>query len=232
MSASDTQLADRSRDFWSDAIRKHRLLYPDSEVIRFMARMAPDRAANAGKAALDIGCGSGRHMLLLADYGFSPVGLDFSADALAAAKEGLAERGVTEVRLIETPFQDAEIAPASLSVVIAYGVFFIASPESCAADLARAYEVLEPGGALMINFRDPESWFFGLGEKLGEGFYALDERAGAYAGSNYLFLDEAQCERLVTAAGFEIVNREGITLFKNDRKERHVWNNYWLRKPI
>ena len=58
---------------------------------------------------LDLGCGTGRHVVYLAQQGFYVVGIDFSADALAEAKlvtQGQINVNLVQARISEIPYDD------------------------------------------------------------------------------------------------------------------------------
>lgn len=65
---------------------RSRLGYPDEALVRMLRPWIAERNCTALRA-LDLGCGSGRHLSLLAESGvMEPVGLDLSAAALARCR--------------------------------------------------------------------------------------------------------------------------------------------------
>lgn len=100
---------------------------------------------------LDLACGAGRHLLALHAAGFSRlVGLDLSADLLAAAAEQLDGReGVELVQadMREIPYKDH--FATVLSLFTSFGYF-----EDEAEDrrvLTAVYRALRPGGVFLID---------------------------------------------------------------------------------
>jgi SAM-dependent methyltransferase len=93
---------------------------------------------------LDVGCGTGANLRLLADYGFLDVtGLDRSEDAIRwCAEKGLPE--VTSGDLCDLPFPDAHF-----DLVLATDVLEHIDDE--AAALSELRRVLRPGGTLMVT---------------------------------------------------------------------------------
>lgn len=68
--------------------------HPFSEVVSFFYRNRP--ALGSGRlSALDVGCGSGVHSDFLAGHGFQVLGIDFSAAAIAAARETYPSADIT-----------------------------------------------------------------------------------------------------------------------------------------
>ncbi|MCU0983578.1 MAG: methyltransferase domain-containing protein [Acetobacteraceae bacterium] len=71
--------------------------YPNEELLRFLAREfgSVPHAARSGLSILEVGCGSGANLWMIAREGFSAHGLDLSAEGLALCREMLAGWGVT-----------------------------------------------------------------------------------------------------------------------------------------
>ncbi len=80
-------------------IPAYRLRYPDENVIRFLISNFPSDVRK-DKKVLDLGCGCGRHLVLLNELGFQAYGVDGSLWAVRYAKNWLKERGFpAEVKL-------------------------------------------------------------------------------------------------------------------------------------
>lgn len=110
----------------------------------------------AGATVVDLGCGTGRNLPLLAER-VGPtgrvVGVDFSAGALARAARRTQPGAVELVRADAAAYP----FPASLDAVLAtFSLSMMADP---AAVLERAAAALRPGGRLVVlDFRVPDSW--------------------------------------------------------------------------
>ena len=67
------------------------LLYPNEEIIRFfnkyIKRRITFKVKKKNKIVLDIGCGTGRHLLYCIENGFFSIGLDISSVALKQCKK-------------------------------------------------------------------------------------------------------------------------------------------------
>ena len=107
-------------------------------------------AALPGKAPrlLDIGCGTGALLELVAPRVGAAVGVDASRDMLALARTRLAERGLSHVSVRQAdmyrlPLADSFFDVATLQMVLHYA-------EDPAAALAEAARTLKPGGRLVI----------------------------------------------------------------------------------
>lgn len=105
-----------------------------------------------GLLALDVGCGTGRHALAMAEAGARVVGLDPSAAMLAVARGRLRGRGVILARHAlpgALPVADGRFDVAVLGLVAEHLVDLSAALQSIAA-------ALRPGGRLILSNLHPE----------------------------------------------------------------------------
>jgi ubiquinone/menaquinone biosynthesis C-methylase UbiE len=106
----------------------------------------------AGARALELGCGAGTYVRLLAKRGHPVVGLDYSLPSLGravAADPGQAGRYVAG-DASRLPFQDR-----SFQVVVCVGVLqALVGPEAALAEIAR---ILEPAGVTVVETLNPWS---------------------------------------------------------------------------
>lgn len=123
--------------------------YPNEELVRFLARhfFCVPRAARADVHILEVGCGSGANLWMIAHEGFTAHGLDLSAEGLALCREMLASWGVQaalrEGDMTAMPYPDASM-DAVLDVFSACGL----DQSGFERFLAEAVRVLRPGGRL------------------------------------------------------------------------------------
>jgi SAM-dependent methyltransferase len=103
----------------------------------------------AGAKLLDAGCGQGRHLRHFLECGLDATGLDFSADMLAAARQG----GLPEMRLVQgdircPPFPEGHF-DAVTSLFTAFG--FFDDPAEDLTALTAFRRSLRPGGWLILE---------------------------------------------------------------------------------
>ena len=103
----------------------------------------------AGKACLDLACGTGRYMRIVRERGArSAVGVDLSFDMLVHGRRHLPGLPVAQSPFLPLPFRDASFDVITCALAVAY--------ERALRDLLReASRVLKPGGALVYSDRHP-----------------------------------------------------------------------------
>jgi SAM-dependent methyltransferase len=131
------------------ALYAHRDLAEARRCLALLPRLAP---LGPGPV-LDLGCGQGRHLGLLADAGIPAVGLDLSADLLRIAREEGPDRALVRADMRAIPLACAATG-AVLSLFTAFGYFgSVAQHRPVVAEIAR---VLRPGGHWFLDFLDSE----------------------------------------------------------------------------
>ena len=102
-----------------------------------------------GQPALDLGCGTGRLLMALLDQGLDVDGVDISADMVSYAAAAAAAAGHTPF-LLAQPLHELDL-PRRYRTIYVCGVFGIGGDRAHdRIALRRAYEHLEPGGALVL----------------------------------------------------------------------------------
>lgn len=109
---------------------------------------------------LDVGCGTGEHVLMCADLGLDATGVDLASRALDAAKEKARDRGLTARFLRHDARRLADLGE-SFDTVLDCGLFHIFDEADRAAFVDSLRAVLEPGGRyfmLCFSDRQPGAW--------------------------------------------------------------------------
>jgi ubiquinone/menaquinone biosynthesis C-methylase UbiE len=131
----------------------------------------------AGLSVLDLGCGTGRHSIWLADGGATVTGIDFSEGMLEAARR---KPGAGAVRfLVHDLHQPLPFAPGSFDLVVSGLV--LEHLQELDAFFREARRVLRPGGRAVVSAMHPAMFLKGVqarftdpdsGEKVQPGSFA------------------------------------------------------------
>jgi len=117
-----------------------------------------------GEQALDLGCGTGVHTLMLARQGLEVKGIDISPPMLEKAREKIRGKEIP-AQFIQGSICDLPFPPESFDLVLGITVFeFLENPRAAARE---AWRVLRPGGRMVIGVlgdRSPWTCFY---QKLG-----------------------------------------------------------------
>jgi SAM-dependent methyltransferase len=156
--------------------------YPDEQVVRFLARYVTRRlgldanavrhAAGSPPSGLDLGCGKGRHVLLMCELGIRSHGLDVSDVAISFASAWLKSRGFSaDLRtgsMTQLPYADA-----SLDFVVSHGVFDHALQAVREQAVAEVRRVLKPGGLFFVSVISERDSAFGHGRPVEENTWLV-----------------------------------------------------------
>ncbi len=121
---------------------KSKLLYPDENLVRILAKL------NWQGRALDHGAGSGRHIPLLKNFGYSVKACDYSNTTIENLKKEFSD---TEVRLItntELPYLDNEF-----DLIISWGVLHYNEINEAKKIISEWKRILIPNSYLACTIR-------------------------------------------------------------------------------
>lgn len=227
-----TTINAQTQDFSAKTLAQNKLSYPNEYVVRFLTNFSRKQTIDltCPPEGLDIGFGSGQHLKLLMDFGFRASGVELVPEA----GEWVQSQWKSSPLLGDIwigDFRTAPLAPTQFDVIICWGVAFLRSLPDIQTDLNYIHSLLKPGGQLCVNFRTPENWFYGLGQPITDSYFCLDERAGAYAGAYYTFVDEPTTRCLIETSGLELINLERWDWCKNNLQEQHSWWIVWAKRP-
>ncbi len=133
--------------------------YPDlyahrdrAEAVRCV-KLLPHLAPLGPGPLLDLGCGQGRHLPLLAADGRLAVGVDLSAPLLNRARSDQPTRPLIRADMRQLPLRPGTVS-AVLSLFTAFGYF--GSVERHVPVVGEVARVLRPGGHWFLDFLDSE----------------------------------------------------------------------------
>jgi SAM-dependent methyltransferase len=122
-----------------------RLAQQDVHVALQLAQVEP------GKPIADLGCGYGRHLRELVQYGHRATGVDRSALLLGEARAEAPGAGLVRADLRSLPLHQGTLAAAFCF----YSSMFLGTEEDAALALVEAARVLREGGTLVLTTDNP-----------------------------------------------------------------------------
>ena len=124
---------------------------------------------------LDVGCGTGEHVLMAAAAGCEAVGIDIAPSAIRLAQAKASERGIS-ARFLVGDARDLASLAQQFDVVLDCGLFHVFDDEGRSPFVASLAGAIRPGGEyFMLCFSDnePPGW--------GPRRITQDEIRGAFA---------------------------------------------------
>lgn len=188
-------------DKWGGIISEKPNLYPDENVVRFLAKNFADKETNSNKKALDIGFGTGRHLKLLQDYNFQIFGIDYSEKSCETARKNF---GLND-QIQNTNLKDFNAQKENFDLIVAYGVLFYYPCYKILENLKLIHYLLKPEGKLLVNFRTTKDILF---------ISSIANNA----------------KKLVRKAGFKIDDIQRLDYYKTNLKYPNSWWIYTLSK--
>ncbi|OHD63073.1 MAG: hypothetical protein A2176_08185 [Spirochaetes bacterium RBG_13_51_14] len=153
------------------ASEKSELRYPDENLVRLLKKNMPFISDPARKTAVDLGCGSGRHLGLLADFGFSgALGMDTSFNALMVSKQHVS------LSLVQASIGNIPLKHDSIDIAVAWGSLHYNRKHELAAMLLEIRRVLRQGGHLFATLRSFRDTYLKRGEHLGNDTWITNLR--------------------------------------------------------
>jgi SAM-dependent methyltransferase len=114
-------------------------------------RLSPH--ALPSERAIDLGCGTGENVLLLAENGFDAVGVDFSEAAIARAREAASARSLSDrARFVVGDVTATAIdgVESTFGLVVAYNTLQDLLGTARVAMAATVTRLTEPGSAVVL----------------------------------------------------------------------------------
>lgn len=151
------------------------LLYPDENLVRLVAGVS-DKITGEWIKAVDIGCGSGRHMALLENSGIKFVcGTDYSLNALGICRDS-GFRALANCDNTRFPFRDE-----TFDIAVAWGSLHYTSKDGMRSMLSEVKRIMKKGAYLFATLRRDNDTYLRTGTHLGNNTWrtGLDDLTGS-----------------------------------------------------
>ncbi len=130
------------------------LIYPDEDLVRIIKKFfIPSGVENV----LDVGCGSGRHVLMMLNEGFSVIGIDSSETSIDIARKITCSYPPERVQfLVKNIIQGLPFRDNSIDAVVCWGVLHYLTRNQVRMVLDEIKRILKPGGQFTLTLRSVE----------------------------------------------------------------------------
>jgi ubiquinone/menaquinone biosynthesis C-methylase UbiE len=147
---------------------KSSLLYPDENLVRLIGAYMRNRGNTELLTAIDIGCGSGRHIKLLHELGISfTVCSDYSFNALAHSQSFTS-------RLVQCKNESLPFKNSSFDMAVSWGSLHYTTRENLIIQINEILRILKSGGSLFGTLRSSFDTMLKSGIELSPGTWQTD----------------------------------------------------------
>ena len=211
--------------------------YPNEELCRFVGRNFSQLSLDEKQAVpvLEVGCGSGSNLWMLAREGFDTFGIDLSPESLVLAERMLESYGT------KASMSAGDMTQLEFPAGFFHAVVDVFSSYCLDANLARSFiasvsRVLAEGGLFFSYFPAKGSEAFTnhepacmLDNDTLSGIYRTDS---PFTGNHYpfRFLHPQEYEQMLIEAGFEVQYSEVVSRTYGRRKEQFSFITIEARK--
>lgn len=134
---------------WEAIYRREGRVFP--EPFPRFAQVVQILSAHSCRLILDLGCGNGRHVLHLAQYGFEVIGVDISSTALSLTKAWLRDEGYRAGLALADTRQPLPFHEGSLDAVLSTQVIHHALMGGVRVAISEIWRILAPGGLAFVT---------------------------------------------------------------------------------
>jgi ubiquinone/menaquinone biosynthesis C-methylase UbiE len=165
---------------------------------QFITDAVPDLAKHEVKKVLDLGCGVGRHSVLLASNGFEVVGMDISKNALKMARSWVQKERLENVALVRATMTNIPINDCCLDAVVSVSVMHHALKKDIVRSISEVYRILGKNGWFIANLASLNDPRYGTGRMLEKNtFWILEDYEKKRFGEMHHFFTKSEALRLL-----------------------------------
>jgi ubiquinone/menaquinone biosynthesis C-methylase UbiE len=165
---------------------------------QFIADAIPDLTKHEVKKILDLGCGVGRHCVLLANSGFEVIGMDISKNALKMARSWVQKERLENVALVRATMTNIPINDCCLDAVVSVSVMHHALKKDIVRSVSEVYRILGKDGWFFANLASVNDLRYGTGRMLEKNtFWILEDYEKKRFGETHHFFTKCEVLRLL-----------------------------------
>ena len=205
---------------WKSDEGRNKWLVPEPEV-QATARLLRETGASR---AVDLGCGVGRHSLLLASLGFSVIALDGSDAGVAYAAS---EAGQHKIHFLIGLMTDLPLGENSLDYLLAWNVIYHGNRTIVQRTLREIRRVLRPGGVFQGTMLSKGNRYYRQGREIAPDTFVLENPPGLPPEKGEVSHDKAHPHFYCDASGL-VALFEGFELLRlADCEHGGPGSNHW-----
>ena len=220
---------DFKRDKWEALHSQSRFLprYPQDDVVRWILGSFT-RAERLEKRILDLGCGGGRHAILMAQEGFITQATDRSPAGVVETQKRAKEAGLN-IKCIESQITKLPYEDRFFDALLCYGVLCYLERRQLEITINEIHRILKPGGEAFIMTRSDRDFRINSSCHLENTTYRIegdsseDYPAKDEIGMVHSFLSREDVEALFSSFSELKLDRNTLSF----RQGRYV-NDDWL----
>ena len=171
--------------------------YPNEFLVRFLAKYVKKRDGLTSykvfrpdiQRILDLGCGSGKHIVMLAKEGFATAGIDVSSKAVDFAKMWVRHKGLSADLRVGTA-QNLPWEDSSFDTVVSLGVLDHMKRSDAIEAINDVHRVLCHRGLFFLSLASTEDFGYGRGQEIEPQTYIINEGVETGLIQRFYFLDE------------------------------------------
>ena len=167
--------------------------------------------------ALDVGCGTGRAFIPLAEAGYRVVGIDPTAKGLQFARQRALQTKISAFP-VQASAARLPLKSDSISFVFAIGTLFHLSHTELASALQEIGRVLQPDGEALLHFLDVEDWRRSIAEEIRPDQAPVH----SYQAVVTCFCSRGAIQQWVDEAGLSLISLELRTTMTEAGQQR-IW---------
>jgi ubiquinone/menaquinone biosynthesis C-methylase UbiE len=147
------------------------LLYPDENLVRMLKNYLNDHDNLNKLIAVDLGCGSGRHIKLLGELGIKKIiGIDISYNALSICRERY------NSFLLQAQGESIPLKDNSIDIVVSWGSLHYGKKKSMNKILLEISRILKKSGMLFGTLRTKRDTSLKRGHHIGDDTWITDHK--------------------------------------------------------
>ncbi len=186
---------------WNQILRRKE--YSPENPDRIVVNLASILEKRKADRVLDLGCGTGRHLIYLADLGFEAYGADISETGLRIARKRLRSRKL-EAEIMKCDMKSIPLRDSCFEAVICVRTIYHQKQKEIQKTISEIQRVLKKNGLFLANFHSKRSSKYGKGTKVEEDTFTQEN--GPEKGVLHHFVDEDELSELFR--DFKIVDLE------------------------